>query len=366
MVNLYPINMKHLVFSTLLFFCSLGLSAQAIQPILFDDPTFDIHSSQLSEAQRSFFTPYLQAMEQMHNGASAERFFVIEHASSEEGVSPLLGEINFNQGTPYNDKCPYLNGGRAVTGCVATAMAMIMRYYQYPAHGTGTFTYTGGSDGAKTVNLEDLPFDWNNILPSYHRNNYNQAQADAVATLMLACGASLNMDYDKDGSGANTSVVNKLLKNNFGYHKDAAFISTENSDNPEETIFYWGEDAVRPNLDEGHPLIFAGYPSLGQSGHCFVIDGYKVENDIYYYHVNWGWGGAGNCWCLLTKLEDDAGRNYAGHNLQMVYNIYPANWQAIDEIEVSEQPSTRKILLNGNMIIERNQTQFTLQGQRIQ
>lgn len=356
--------MKYKLLSMLLAtICSLSMSAIGIRPIMFDDPTFDIHSKELSPEQRSFFDGYLYAMEHIEAGEDAEKFFIIERTTESTMVEPLLGDINYNQGTPYNNKCPYINGGRAVTGCVATAMAQVMRYYRYPANGIGTFTYTGGSEGAKTVNLEDYPFDWNNMLPTYDRVSYTAEQADAVSTLMLACGASLNMNYSKDGSGANTSKVSGLLKNNFGYAKEVSYITTENSSNPDETIYYWGEDAVRPNLDAGWPLIFAGYPALGQTGHCFVIDGYKVVDEIYYYHVNWGWGGAGNCWCLLNYLVDADGHNYAGHNLQMVYNIYPGA-QGVENVE-QESVHAHKILRNGQMLIERNEHTFTIQGQLI-
>ncbi len=358
--------MKH-VFLTLLMAAlySLSMAAQTIQPIFFDDPTFDIRSAQLTPEQRSFFERYTHAMEQIENGVNAEQFFIIEHAAANDEVAPLLGKINYNQGYPYNNKCPYLNGGRAVTGCVATAMAQVMRYYKYPERGTGTFTYTGGNDGAKTMVLDEYPFDWNNMLETYDNVSFTQEQADAVATLMLACGASLNMNYSKDGSGSDLSKMDKLLKNNFGYSKDIQFISTLNSSNPDETIYYWGEDAVRPELKAGHPLIFAGFPAIGKTGHCFVIDGYKVIDGEYYYHVNWGWGGSGNCYCLLTRLQESNGDNYSGYNLQMLYYIYPSNWSDIDDVTTTSL-RTRKRLKDGQIIIERNNIQYTIQGQRIQ
>ena len=342
---------------------SVTVQAKSIQPIYFDDPRTDIHSTAFTPEQRSFFDRYVRAMEQIAQGASAEEFFVMEHATSNDEVAPLLGNINYDQGTPYNNKCPYLNGGRAVTGCVATAMAQVMRYYQYPAHGTGTFTYTGGNDGARTINLEDYPFDWSNMLEEY-QHGYTSAQADAVSTLMLVCGASLSMNYSKDGSGANLAKMDGLLKNNFGYSRDVQFISTQNSSNPEETIYYLGEDVVRPELAAGHPLIFAGFPAINETGHCFVIDGYKVIDGEYYYHVNWGWGGHGNCYCLLNYLQEPGGDNYSGYNLQMVYYIYPET-QDVEEVK-AEEIIAQKILQNGQLIIERSGVQYTIQGQVIQ
>lgn len=349
---------------TALLMAAISITGQAkpFQPVYFDDPNTDLQSAAFTPEQRSFFDRYVRALEQIAQGASAEEFFVMEYSDSNDAVEPLLGNINYDQGTPYNNKCPYLNGGRAVTGCVATAMAQVMRYYRYPANGTGTFTYTGGNDGARTINLEDYPFDWNNMLEEY-QHGYTAKQADAVATLMLVCGASLSMNYSKDGSGANLAKMDGLLKNNFGYSKNVQFISTLNSSNPEETIYYWGEDVVRPELAAGHPLIFAGFPAMNQTGHCFVIDGYTVMDGEYYYHVNWGWGGVGNCYCLLTKLQEPGGDNYSGYNLQMVYYIYPTP-QDVESVE-AEETNVHKLIQDGQLTIERNGVRYTVQGQKM-
>ena len=349
---------------TALLMAAISITGQAkpFQPVYFDDPNTDLQSAAFTPEQRSFFDRYVRALEQIAQGASAEDFFVMEYSDSDDAVEPLLGNINYDQGTPYNNKCPYLNGGRAVTGCVATAMAQVMRYYRYPANGTGTFTYTGGNDGARTINLEDYPFDWDNMLEEY-QHGYTTKQADAVATLMLVCGASLSMNYSKDGSGANLAKMDGLLKNNFGYSKNVQFISTLNSSNPEETIYYWGEDVVRPELAAGHPLIFAGFPAMGQTGHCFVIDGYAVMDGEYYYHVNWGWGGVGNCYCLLTNLQEPGGDNYSGYNLQMVYYIYPT-LQDVESVE-AEETNVHKLIQDGQLIIERSGIRYTVQGQKM-
>ena len=83
----------------------------------------------------------------------------------------------------------------------------------------------------------------------------------------------------------------------------------------------------------------------------------------YYYHVNWGWGGHGNSYCLLTRLQYESD-NYSGYNLQMVYDIYPAS-QDIEAVS-SDEVRSQKILRDGHLIIERNNVQYTLQGIRIQ
>ncbi|MBR6354373.1 MAG: C10 family peptidase, partial [Paludibacteraceae bacterium] len=53
-------------------------------------------------------------------------------APVQDSIGPLLGDIAYNQGKPYNNMAPLEDGARCMTGCVATAMAMIARYWQWP------------------------------------------------------------------------------------------------------------------------------------------------------------------------------------------------------------------------------------------
>nr|MBR6146233.1 C10 family peptidase [Paludibacteraceae bacterium] len=119
---------------------------------------------------RDFLSSYEEALRRMDEGADISQVLSVDpHAAYQTiVVGPLLDDIEFDQGTPYNDKCPIINNARAITGCVATAMAEIMRYWKYPAVGKGSTTYTG-SKGAQTYNFADHPFDWNNMLPTYKR-----------------------------------------------------------------------------------------------------------------------------------------------------------------------------------------------------
>ena len=109
-------------------------------------------------------------------------------------IEPLL-ETKYNQGEPYNNQCPvikYTDGttwGQAVTGCVATAMAQMMRYWKYPAAGQGSHSYTcnpsGGQSFVESMDFSTVTFDWDNMLPVYTYGNYTDTQADAVALLSL-------------------------------------------------------------------------------------------------------------------------------------------------------------------------------------
>lgn len=359
--------MKRYQFIITFVVCLFTTSLQAVdnfQPFFLDNPE-QMNSLYLSQEQQSFLQYYLNAQIKIAAGAHAADFFTLSYATEEDEQKPLLGDIRFGQDEPFNNLCPYINGKRAVTGCVATAMASVMTYYQYPDCGTGIVTYSGGSNGAKTINLADYPFDWNNILHQYTNGNYNKQQAEAIATLMLACGAALNMQYSADGSGIFTEKVPGVMKNNFHFDPSIACYSSKNYPNPEELFDYdWGP-TIREQTKGGKPVIFAGHPAQGQSGHCFVIDGYKIIDGIYYYHVDWGWTGYLNGYFLLTNLNPD-GTSYSGYACTMVVDIFPPNWTSIGntnaEVQnmqtiynILGQPITPEARIKGNIYIQNGQ-----------
>lgn len=307
-----------------------------LQYVYFDRADANVERlSSLTEEQASFFAQYEQAIQQVSNGADLSDYFIVETASdASDAVSPLLGNIIYDQGVPFNNLCPMINGRRAVTGCVATAMAQIMRYYSYPSVGTGSVTYTG-SNGAATLNLADYDFDWSLILNDYTKS-YTAAQGEAVAKLMLACGASINMNYSADGSGSFINKAMKALKDNFGYSKDIEYYDSTGDYDPEGLIEYDWVVTIRENHQKGYPVMYAGSPASGKSGHAFVIDGYKVIDGLYYYHVNWGWSGAFNGYYLILNLKPE-NENYAGYGCDMVVNIHPVDWTAdVEDVVVPQ------------------------------
>ena len=315
---------------------SIVLGKTPLQFVYFDQ--VDAHNerlSSISDEQASFFVQYEQAIQQVNNGADLSDYFIVETASdASDAVSPLLGNIIYDQGVPFNNLCPIINGRRAVTGCVATAMAQIMRYYSYPSVGTGSVTYTG-SNGAATLNLADYDFDWSLILNDYTKS-YTAAQGEAVAKLMLACGASINMNYSADGSGSFINKAMKSLKDYFGYSKDIEYYDSTGDYDPEGLIEYDWVFTIRENHQKGYPVMYAGSPASGKSGHAFVIDGYKVIDGIYYYHVNWGWSGAFNGYYLILNLKPE-NENYAGYGCDMVVNIHPEGWTAdVEDVVVPQ------------------------------
>ena len=205
----------------------------------------------------------------------------------QRSVNYLL-TTRWNQRAPYNNLCPLDEGKKSVTGCVATALAQVMNYYQYPASGTGNFSYTTYTKKIPvSVNITGDAYDWSNMLDEYTKtdgkNNYSNDQGTAVAKLMFHCGASVGMDYSKDASAASSANVAKALIRNFGYDKGARYVKRS---------WYSDEDLIyilKKEIMEGRPVISDGFND--KSGHTFIIDGYNRQG---LFHVNWGWGGLSN------------------------------------------------------------------------
>ena len=241
-------------------------------------------------------------------------------------VYPLLGNIKWNQGAPYNNLCPtYTNSSgtvkRAVTGCVATAMAQLMYYHRWPIDGSSSNTYTTILNGQKdstlqlSVDFGQSHYDWNNMLPSYSGSE-TEAQNNAVAKLMSDCGVAVNMNYGSSSSAYTSSTMNKMAVH-FGYDKSLRFIYRD-----AYTLDAW-LDIINGELSSQRPVLYSGRSSSG--GHAFVVDGCNTSG---YYHMNWGWGGASNGYFLLTDLtpaDQGIGSSEGGYNQSqgMLYHLMP-------------------------------------------
>lgn len=210
---------------------------------------------------------------------------------STSAVAPLLGSIMWDQGDPYNALCPDLpGGGKSVVGCVATAMAQVMRYYQWPLQGNGSHQYTTQTHNFMlSADFGATNYDWANMTPTYGSSS-TQIEKDAVALLSYHCGVAVDMDF-AETSGAQTRNTGVALINYFSYDQDANYFYRD----------YFASDAwsqlIKMELDAARPVIYAGQSSDG--GHAFVCDGYDANG---FFHINWGWSGSSNGYYQLSAL----------------------------------------------------------------
>ncbi|CDD98274.1 peptidase C10 family [Bacteroides intestinalis CAG:315] len=218
-------------------------------------------------------------------------------------VSPLLGSICWDQSAPYNNNCPLYQGERCVTGCVATAMAMILKYHEYPVKGKGTHSYKAPNGIECSFDYGNTTFDWNNMLPQYS-GTYAAEQADAVAQLMLACGVAVDMQYSPYSSGAYSYQVGQTLIDYFGYDGNLGLVYRQYFTSAE-----W-MNLIKSEINEKRPIYYFG--SSDDGGHAFVFDGYDTQDMV---HVNWGWSGMNNGYFEVASLNPDSPGIGGGSNL---------------------------------------------------
>tara|TARA_B100001142_G_scaffold322054_1_gene369716 strand:+ start:156 stop:1994 length:1839 start_codon:yes stop_codon:yes gene_type:complete len=255
----------------------------------------------------------IEANDKIYNEWSLYLSNNIENNDS-RSVEPLMS-TNWDQGHSWNEYCPEDNqgpGGNAYAGCVATAAAMVMKYWNHPATGQGSYSYNHPEYG-------NISADFNTVY-NWSAMNDNQP-TDASRKLLFHVGVSCEMNYSPNGSGAWVGVYEPSLltglKTYFKYNSNATFISKDDFMEQE-----W-LDIVKIELDQARPLIYKGYTSDLSAGHAFVIDGYSGD----YFHLNWGWSGSYNGNYLINNLSP-GGYNFSTWQGAII-QLYPENDQIV-------------------------------------
>lgn len=203
-------------------------------------------------------------------------------------VEPLI-KVNWNQTGSYQKYCPKTNDGQAVVGCVAVGMAQAMTVAKWPDRPIGEYGYTHPIYGSIYVNYDNEPdYNWDAILSGANGK-------DDVARLLYHCGVAVKMDYGVDGSGSQTSYVASALMRYFKYPQSVKYYSRDGWDDED-----W-RNMIITELQEGRAVVYSGSDPKKNYGHCFNLDGFDGTSA---FHVNWGWGGAGNAYFQLNGLKD--------------------------------------------------------------
>lgn len=250
-------------------------------------------------------------------------------------VSPLLGDITWNQDRYYNSLCPEANapmlGDHTYAGCVACAMSQIMRKWNHPVHGYGSHQLPPYNNPDNVLDFSQTYYDWANMPVALTDVNgelldgITQEQITAVATLIYHAGVSVNTTYSTSGSSADVSNPEGALKNNFGYSDE---LEKEGLSFQEGGVAMW-KAKLRSSLDHGYPVFYGGSSSNG--AHAFVCDGYD-SND--YFHINWGYSGNQNNYYAIGALNYGA----TGYNAQnyAIFNIHPSGTTTSHAVTLSQ------------------------------
>jgi hypothetical protein len=209
---------------------------------------------------------------------------------------PLLKTL-WGQGTYYNDLCPVdssitSTNKHVPVGCGATAMAQLMKYWEYPESGSSTHSYSHSKYGTLSADFGNTVYDWAS-MPNYLTESNN-----AVAKLCYHCGVSVDMDYEPGGSSSSLNTISQSLKTYFKYASSLSFINKSNY-----TQDAWHK-LIKADIDNKMPVLLRGAASDGTGGHLYVCDGYTDNN---YFHINWGWNGSYNGYFLLDDLTPGYG-----------------------------------------------------------
>ena len=275
--------------------------------------TGHLNMEQMPDNLKWWLDGYVRQMEAMGTSAKPAEKAKTRGAAGRKAVDPLI-QTQWDQYAPYNLMCPdgnlvdyyevgYDANNRCVTGCVATAMAQVLYYWQCQDGCDAIDSYPIGYydddwNFIETNRVKGLPattFKWDKMKTVYTSGEIGEA-ADAVAELMRYCGQAVEMDYNKDGSAAGISPY--IMARYFGFGKNARqVIRSLYSSSVWENMIY-------KEVSEERPVLYGG-SSLSDGylfGHQFIVDGYDGNG---LFHMNWGWGGKSDGYYVLSLANPD-------------------------------------------------------------
>jgi hypothetical protein len=244
-------------------------------------------------------------------------------------VAPFVQTL-WNQGPDvsqnyacYNYYTPPYSAGNVnndVCGCVATCMAQVMYYFQYPTNGVGTASFTITNNGVTQTNQllggngAGGPYQWTNMPLS--PDNPTTSQAIAIGALTHDAGATVHMAYTpSSGSSAYTYLFQQALTNTFLF-ANAAYYENDNSGISGTNLL----NMINPNVDARLPVTL-GIDESDDVGHCLLVDGYGYSASTLFHHVNAGWGGNDDIWYALPNIDTPDNGDYTIVQA-CIYNIY--------------------------------------------
>ena len=256
-------------------------------------------------------------------------------------VGPLCQTL-WNQNFPWNSQCPEDeegSGGHVYAGCVATAMGMVMKFWEWPAQGTGSHTYNPQGYAQQSANYGETEYHFE-LMPNTLDSTSTEEEYFHIAQLLHHLGISVNMQYSGEGSGAYSDDVPNALRSYFRYNCDDHITNYSYWGWGGYTNEQWTQMLKDGGLDELLPLYYSGQDDSGAGGHAYVCDGYD-END--YFHFNWGWSGRDNAWCPIgalntTRYAFNQMNGFTGHIIPQG-DVYYSRPDSVDKMAAIEEAS---------------------------
>ena len=289
----------------------------AVTPVLGYTSTGSFDAENLPDGLKDLLKSYERQIAALGDNYVANRTATRAAFTGEK----LLKTAEWNQYAPFNKYTP----NNYVTGCVATAGAIVMKHHGYPAKGTGSHSYTWNGK-TLTANFEH-DYDWASMPAKY--DGTNDAAFDGVARLMADLGVAVEMQYAKNGSGAYIGNMISALQTYFGYSKLTYLASIDDME-----AEAWNAK-LRGEIDANRPILYSA-SDASAGGHSFIIDGYKDES----FSVNWGWGGYCNGFYQIGALNPQSEGRPTGDK----YNIGQTAVIGLQPSDGTEKVSTMGFL----------------------
>ena len=348
-------------------------ATDASTPILAQSNTGAIEEEITNPAAKYWFESYGKEIEyiitnNLDNTETLKEWNSILSKTSEQSIEdagPLL-TTTWGQGEWYDYYCPpdpSGDGGHALTGCVATAMGQIMKYYNFPEKGFLSHSFDHPVYGTQYVNFGESTYNWGAMGNTASSSSYQD-----IATLLYHAGVSVDMNYGTSASGANQENVPWALSTFFNYDPTSISI-VKKADYSDSN---WKE-LLKSELHAFRPVCYTGYD--GSEGHVWVCDGWRWSDDMF--HMNWGWSGKYdgwyqmgilNTWNGIYNKDNEAVIGIKPGNPNLVVRITNLNPNqliacnssiAIDCSVLKGTPSAVNIYIDNNKIYTANQSKFT-------
>jgi photosystem II stability/assembly factor-like uncharacterized protein len=221
-----------------------------------------------------------------------------QKSKNDKEVSALI-KTKWGQNEGYNKYAPSKD---VPIGCVATAMAQVMNYYEFPNKGVSWHHYEHPDYGIQKAYFDTTTYNWNSMP--------NNQSTDAIAKLMYHCAVAVDMNFAPSGSGASDRIIPLVMANYFKYKQTIDYVAKSEYTNNE-----W-INLLKNELDNSRPVLYSGTGSSG--GHEFVCDGYDSNNN---FHFNWGWQGYADGYYKIGSLNP--GSSSYNQNNAAVIGILP-------------------------------------------
>lgn len=239
-------------------------------------------------------------------------------------VEPLMLS-QWDQGEFYNYYCPKDPAGpngRAVTGCVATALGQLLYHFRFPETGTGQYSYTHDQYGEQSANYGETTYDYNAMCDKPTAINTE------ISKLIYHCGVGVDMEYGPNGSGMYNHSAAKVLRTYFKFSPETDYLYRDSTD------LDW-DSVIVSHLHRGTPMYYAGWSVPNINGHGFICDGYKMVDSNYYFHFNFGWGGYMDGYFYTNSLF--VGGSNFNLSQELIVNARP---DTVNYVYPTPQPTT--------------------------